>query len=155
MPSPPAAKGAGGQVREEGVVLGVGRGHDHGLGPRDAEHHLAQGGQAVGVQVLDDRDPAQGLEQLAHQGLAAARGQGRDDGVQRDRRLGQLGPLARGSGHGRSQGAGQGHRQKGRGGVGAVIDVLVQQALAPALAAHQADGVDVQHQGRVVSLRLG
>jgi hypothetical protein len=114
--------------------------------------------RSVGVDARDGIDvdgPAQGLEQRPNEhGAAAASRQRRDDDFQRDRLLGQFRPLARGSGHGGTQGPSHGDRQEGRRGVGAVVDVLVQQAVGATLAAHQRHGIDIQNQRRLAA-RLG
>ena len=56
------AKGAGGEVGEEGIVLGVGGRHDDGAGARRTEDHLFQSGQAIFVQMLDHLDQNRGVD---------------------------------------------------------------------------------------------
>ena len=53
---------AGREIGKQGVVFGVRRGHDHGRGPRLAEHHRSQRGQPVGIEVLDHLDQRGGVD---------------------------------------------------------------------------------------------
>jgi hypothetical protein len=82
-------------------------------------------------------------------------GQGRDHRLQGDLGRRQFGPIAGGAGQGGAQGPRHGRRQKRRGRIRSVVDIGVQQPFRPSLAAHQADGVDVQHQGRLATILVG
>ena len=101
---------------------------------------------ARAVDPLHRDAPAERLEQLGDEILGAPHGDGRDDDLERDRRVGQRLPLLRAPGHCRAERAHQRHRQEGRGGIRPIVYVAVEQPVAVAAPAHQADGVDVEDQ---------
>jgi len=103
---------------------------------------------------------AQGLEQPAQQPRAIATGHGRQRGLERDRRLGQLRAVFAAAAQGRAEHVGDGDAEERRGDVRAVVDVLLQREPAPLLPAsfaHQSDWIDVEEQGgrAALGVRLG
>ena len=98
---------------------------------------------------------AEGLEDGPEKRRAAADRQDVEPGLQGDRRRGQVGPGRAAALERRAEDLGDGDAQERRRDVGPIVDVLVRRALRGPLAADEADGVDVQHQGGLAAVGGG
>jgi hypothetical protein len=101
-------------------------------------------GEALGGDGVTER-----LEEAAQEWFAAATGDAGQAGDERERELGELGALLADAGEGAAQDLGDGDAEERGGDVGAVVDVLREEAvgLVARAPADQADRVDLEEEG--------